>query len=328
MKLTKKLLEFLFENRTLFLKSFILTNIIVAAIYLSLDREYESQAKIFPSERTSSTINLSTFANFFPSTVLKDPRGGQIFSSIIKSKTFYEDLSKETVIAGGESKTIHNFLLEYYDLKAKEKFNGKKKTTHDFLLDSYSLANKDKNLELHKAYKLFSKRLVSVRYEQSTGIVTINVFTKEPMLSQLLAELIIKKLEDRLVGYDIKSKEANKDFILDRLNEVETDLRKIEEEYIKFLDSNVNINSPFFKTEKIRFERKMNGKQSLLNRLYSELEINSSEQMRKNQTFLDIIENPTFNDGKSYPRLSVALFLSLLISFSVPFALRFKKWNN
>jgi uncharacterized protein involved in exopolysaccharide biosynthesis len=327
-KLLKILLEFFIENKRLFLTSFIFTNIFVLTFYFMVDREFESRAKILPSEQSNNVINLSSFGSFFPSTVLKNPRGGQIFSSIIKSQNFYYDLSQEIVMTAGESKTIHNFLLEYYDLKEKEKVGQKKKTTHNFLLDSYNLANKDKNIELSKAHKLFVNKLISVRYDQVTGIVSINVFTKEPMLSQLLAELTIKTLENRLVEYNIQSKEANKNFISSRVNEVEKNLRDLEGEYIKFLDSNQNTSSPFFKMKKIRLERQMNGKESLLSRLYSELEVNLSEQMRENQTFLDIIEKPTLNESKAYPKLSHALFLSLLISFSIPFALRFKKWQN
>tara|TARA_B100000902_G_C27307547_1_gene916408 strand:- start:144 stop:1127 length:984 start_codon:yes stop_codon:yes gene_type:complete len=327
MKLAIKLLEFFLENKKLFLISFISTNIIVASIFTLLDKEYHSQAKILPADKVNNTINFSSLGSFFP-TYLKDPRGGQIFSPIIKSKNFYENLSKESVMVDGESISIHSFLLEYYDLKVKEKNRRNKKTTHDFLLDSYNLSNKNKNIELKRAYKLFSKKLVSVRYDQVTGVVTIDVFTKEPMLSQLLAELTVKKLEDRLIEYHIKSKEKNKDFIFNRLNEIETDLRNLEEQYIKFLNSNIRSNTPYFRTEKLRLERQMNGKENLLNRLYSELEINSSEQMRENQTFLDIIESPTLNENHSYPSSSTALLISLLISFSVPFAIRFKRWNN
>ncbi len=328
MKLLKILFQFFIENKILFLKTFIITNIVLLSFYFTVDREYESRARILPSEKSNNVINLSPFGSFLPTTVLKDPRGGQIFSTIIKSQSFYKNLSQEIVSTGGESKTLHNFLLEYYNLKVKEKSGRQKKTTHKFLLDSYSLDNKDKNIEFSKVYKLYKNRLVSVRYEQLTGIVTINVFTKEPMLSHLLAELILKTLEDTLVEYHIESKKTNKDFILSRVDKVENDLRDLEEDYVKFLDSNQNTNSPFFRTEKIRLERQMNGKESLLNRLYSELEINSSEQLRVNQTFIDVIEQPTFNESKSYPNLSTTLLLSIIISFSVPFALRFKKWNN
>lgn len=324
----KILVEFFIANKRLFFKSFIFTNIFVLTFYFMVDREFESRAQILPSEQSNNVINLSSFGSFFPSTVLIDPRGGQIFSSIIKSQNFYYDLSQEIVKTGGESKTIHNFLLEYYDLRKKEKFGQKKKATHNFLLDSYDLANKDKNIELYRAHKLFINKLVSVRYDQVTGIVSVSVFTKEPMLSQLLAELTIKTLEKRLVKYNIESKEANKNFILNRINEVEKSLRDLEEEYIKFLNSNRNISSPFFNTEKIRLERQMDGKESLLSRLYSELEVNFSEQLRENQTFLDIIEKPTINESKVYPKLSNAIFLSLLITFSIPLILRFKKWQN
>ncbi|MDC0654192.1 hypothetical protein OAP62_00620 [Candidatus Marinimicrobia bacterium] len=328
MKLLNILLEFIIDNKKSFLISFIFTNIFILTIYFIVDREFESRAKILPSEQSNNVINLSSFGSFFPTAVLKDPRGGQIFSSIIKSQNFYYDLSQEAVMTGGESKTIHNFLLEYYDLKEKEKVGRNKKTTHNFLLDSYDLANKNKNIELSKAHKLFISKLVSVRHDQVTGIVSISIFTKEPMLSQLLAELTIKTLENRLVKYNVESKEANKNFISNRINEVEKNLRDLEGEYIKFLDSNQNSSSPFFKMEKIRLERQMDGKESLLSRLYSELEVNLSEQLRENQTFLDIIEKPTLNESKVYPKLSNALILSLLISFSIPLVLRFKKWQN
>tara|TARA_B100001029_G_C15063221_1_gene460534 strand:+ start:2071 stop:3057 length:987 start_codon:yes stop_codon:yes gene_type:complete len=328
MKLLRILLKFFIENKSVFIKSFIITNFFVLTIYFIVDREFESQAKILPSEQSNNVINLSSFGSFFPSTVLKDPRGGQIYSSIIKSQNFYYDLSQEVVIIKGESKTLHNFLLESYDLKEKENFLKNGKTTHNFSLDSYDLSNKNKNIELFRAHKLFINKLVSVRYDQLTGIVSINVFSKEPMLSKLLAELIIKTLESTLVQYNIQSKEANKNFISSRVKEVENNLRKLEGEYVKFLDTNQNTNSSFYKIEKKRLERQMKGKENILNSLYSELEINLSEQMRENQTFLDIIEEPTLNESKSYPKLSYTLLLSLIISFSIPFALHSKKWQS
>lgn len=328
MELYSILSKFFLKNIKLFAVSFVLTNIIAAVIYFSLDREYESQVKVLPSERANNVINLSSFGSIFPTSVIKDPRGGQIFSSIIKSKNFYEDLSSESVIVNGQNITIHNLLLEYYDLKVKKKNKQSNKNVHGFLLDSYNLLNKEKNIEMTKAHNLFIKELISVRFEQATGIVIINVFTKEPMLSQLLAGMIINELENRLVEYHIISKQENKEFILNRLSKVEIDLREHEKQYIKFLDSNMDTKSSFFKIEKIRLERQMSGKQSILNRLYSELEINESEQMRENQTFLDIIESPTYNESKSYPSSSTALLVSLLISFLIPFALRFKELNN
>ena len=194
MKLLNILLEFFLENKSVFLKSFIITNFFVFTFYFIVDREFESQAKVLPSEQSNNVINLSSFGSFFPSTVLKDPRGGQIYSSIIKSQNFYYNLSQEVVISKGESKTLHNLLLESYDLKEKEKFRKIGKITNNFALDSYDLSNKDENIELFRAHKLFINKLVSVRYDQLTGIVSINVFTKEPMLSQLLAELIIQTL--------------------------------------------------------------------------------------------------------------------------------------
>ena len=78
----------------------------------------------------NNAINLSPFNSLLP-TYLKDPRWSN-FSPIIKSKTFYEDLSKETVLVDGKSITIHNFLLEYYDLKVKEKDSRKKKPPMTF----------------------------------------------------------------------------------------------------------------------------------------------------------------------------------------------------
>ena len=110
MKQLNIFLEFLINNKKSFLLSFVFTNIFVLTFYFMLDREFESTAKVLPTEQSNNIINLSSFGSFFPSTVLKNPRGGQIFSSIIKSKNFYYDLSK-TITTKNETKTVNNFFL-------------------------------------------------------------------------------------------------------------------------------------------------------------------------------------------------------------------------
>ena len=305
MALFEILLKFFFQNKRLFFQSFIFTNIFALIFYFSVDRIYESQLKVVQSEKANNVLNLNSFANFLPSSLSSDPRGAQIFSSIIKSKNFYDNLSQETVVIGSENKTIHNFLLDFYNLN-----------------------DKTDNIESHRAHQHFIKKIVAIRHDKLTGIVTINVFSKDPIFSQLLAQLIIEKLEDRLISYNLNSKGSNKDFIINRVSEVEKELRLLEKDYVQFLDSNLSANSAYFINEKVRLERKMQGKENLLNQLYSELEINKIEERREDQILLDIIEQPTFNELKIYPRLSIVLFLSLLISFSIPFALRFKTWNN
>ena len=77
-----------------------------------------------------------------------------------------------------KSITIHNFLLEYYDLKVKEKDSRKKKTTHDFLLDSYNLSNKNKNIELSKAHNLFQNNLFQCALQNQMALL-LSMFSQK-----------------------------------------------------------------------------------------------------------------------------------------------------
>ena len=107
---------------------------------------------------------------------------------------------------------------------------------------------------------------------------------------------------------------------------LEQELSIAESNYIDFLSKNLDLSSsPSLLIERKRLERIINTKESLLIQLASELEINKIEETRTNEVKLDIIEQPTFNPKKVFPKLSVILLLSIFVSLSFNFIINFKK---
>ena len=77
---------------------------------------------------------------------------------------------------------------------------------------------------------------------------------------------------------------------------------------------------------KKRIEREMFIKENLLKELAIELEINKVESTRDNQVVIDLIDEPSLDLGKVYPRYSLFLLISLVTSFIIPFILHPKRF--
>ena len=302
MNLFSYIMGFIIENKTSFLRSFILCQSIFLLFYVFSDRVFESRTDIMPSAGSSNQLNFSAFSSFLPVNLQSESKSANIYSAIIKSKSFSKDLFKETVDVNGDKVVVYNWLLESYNLE------------HD-----------NSEIEFEKVYRFFVNNIISVRYNKITNIVTIQAYTTDPFFSQALLKAALAELKNRLKQYSKESKTSKRDFILSRISTIEDELIDIENRYINFLNQNSNISSPNLLVAKKRIEREVFIKENLLKELATELEINKLEATRDNQILIDAIDGPTLNLLKVYPRFSLLLIVSLMVSFVIPFVLHSKK---
>ena len=302
MNLASYIMGFIRENKTSFLRSFILCQSIFLLFYVFSDRVFESRTDIMPSSSSSNQLNFSAFSGFLPSNLQSQSKSANIYSTIIKSKSLSKDLFTETVNINGDEAVIYNWLLE-----------------------SYNLEDDNSEIEFEKVYRFFINEIISVRYNKITNIVTIQAYTTDPFFSQALLKASLAELKNRLKQYYKDSKASTRDFILSRISTIENELIDIENRYINFLNQNSNISSPNLLVVKKRIEREISIKENLLKELAAELEINKLEVTRDNQVVVDIIDEPTLNLNKVYPRFSLFLLVSLIASFVIPFVLNSKK---
>lgn len=302
MNLGKYILNFITDNKKSFIISFILCQIIFLLFFFFSVRVFESRADIMPSTSSSSQLGLNAFSGLIPGNFQGQSKSPNIYSTIIKSKSFAKYLFKEKIDINGDEIVVYNWLLESYNLE------------HD-----------SSEIEFEKVYRFFVNNIISVRYNKITNIVTIQAYTIDPFFSQALLKASLAELENRLKQYSKDSKASKRDFILSRISTIEDELNDIENRYIEFLNQNSNISSPNLLIAKKRIEREVFIKENLLKELATELEINKLEVTRDNQVVIDVIDEPTLNLLKVYPKFSLLLIVSLMASFVIPFVVHSKK---
>lgn len=303
MNLGRHTIVFINEKKRTFVLSFIFCQIIFLLFYLFSNRIYESKMELMSSSDGMSQLNLSAISSFLPTNMNGTSKSANIYSSILKSRSFAKEVFSEEININEKDITIYNWILENYNINAD-----------------------DDNIEFQTVYNFFKSDLISVRHNKSTDIVSVSIFSLNPNFSYLFLQACLHELEERLKQYNLSSKLSKKEFIISRISIIENDLKEIESNYINFLNQNTDHSSPNLLIMKKRIERAMFIKENLLKELAIELEINKIESTRDNQVVIDLIDNPSLNLGKAYPRYSLFLLISLLASFIIPFILHPKRF--
>lgn len=303
MNLGRHTIVFINEKKRTFVLSFIFCQIIFLLFYLFSNRIYESKMELMSSSDGMSQLNLSAISSFLPTNMNGTSKSANIYSSILKSRSFAKEVFSEEININDKDITIYNWILENYNINAD-----------------------DDNIEFQTVYNFFKSDLISVRHNKSTDIVSVSIFSLNPNFSYLFLKACLHELEERLKRYSLSSKLSKKEFIISRISIIENDLKEIESNYINFLNQNTDHSSPNLLIMKKRIERAMFIKENLLKELAIELEINKIESTRDNQVVIDLIDNPSLNLGKAYPRYSLFLLISLLASFIIPFILHPKRF--
>ena len=304
MELLKSIKSFLINNKKLFLRSFLFCQILGLIYFSQTEKTFESRAQIMSANAESNALSLSSFSSFLPMGIGGESKGPQIFSSMIKSETFFNELSKIEIGVDDSGVLIFDYISNY-----------RNETSSDNL-----------QLERYRNYKFFLENMISVRHDKLTGIVTVNLYSDNFQLSNQILTSILNLLNDKLSQFSLNAKTSKKDFILSRIYGIEEELKELENDYTKFLKENKNFAlSPSLTVLKRRLERKISIKGDVLSQLATELEINRIEETRENQVSLDIIEYPTIKPMKIAPSRTIIFVLAALISTIIPIIIKFKE---
>lgn len=165
-------------------------------------------------------------------------------------------------------------------------------------------------------------KMVAVKDDPLTGIMTITVSSPEPYLSVQLVNRFVDQLQKSVRAiYSNKSRE-NLEFIQARLDEADDDLRDAEEMQAQFLDRNRDPSTAQLRMRADRFERVVYFKTSV----YSELQTQFTRariELQKSQPVITILDAavPPFEPSKPKRKLLVMLALMIGIFFGIGLAL-------
>lgn len=165
--------------------------------------------------------------------------------------------------------------------------------------------------------------MVSVSVDRNSGIMTISVTTRQPLLSAQLAQTFINHLTERV--REIYTKKAREDlkFIRERFGEAQQELEVAEEKLAQFMDRNRNPQTALLRTEMERLQRQVTFKTQLYSDLQTQL-MQSEIEFQRSQPVITLLEAPVPPLEKSGPRrkvtVMVALFLGLFGGIGLSYA--------
>ena len=286
--------------------------IIIAYIHLKFFAEplYFSSATLLPineSTRSSEIAGLATQFGFNLESQMKDisMSSAEIIPYILQSRTLANsmlDLKFDTEEFGAGYRLID--ILRKNTDKTKIWGYSARQSTANHLLKLFN-AKKHRNLPL----------------------ITLGVYTKEPVFTAKLASAIIETLERLIASFKLSQVQEKKIFIENRIKEILTDLSANEDALKNFREKNRDIMfSAKLLLEQERLVRDVQVQTQLYITLKSQFEMVRIEEVQKN-TIVQVLDPPEVPNNKVRPKPIRNYFFALVFGIIIPFAyIIFREW--
>ncbi len=307
----KKLITSIKKNTVLF---FSIPSIIIIATFfkvMALEPIYISEARIIPSSPSSSgpSSQLQSIASSFGLTT-GSSQGGSItsvnlFPEVIKSRRLARTLLKRKFNTNkyGENKELISILSGITD------------------------TNKHDESLIKNGIKDIRERIKVISHVPKSPLIIISVSAFEPQLAADIADAVVFELNKLQKHFKSSRIAEKKIFISGRIQDVEKQLVKAEEELKIFRESNRNImQSPSLQLEQERLMREVSTQMQIFLTLKSQFEIVQIELVERSNMveILDRPEAPLQKYGPNRRLIMISAFIvSIILSIIIVFA---KDW--
>jgi len=113
---------------------------------------------------------------------------------------------------------------------------------------------------------------ISVSVDKKTYVITASVEMQDPLISAQIAQLVVEKLQDYITEYRTQKAKQDYEFTKQVYEESKGTYYKAQQTYAAFEDSNKNIISASYRTEKERLKNDMDLAYNIYNTLAQKLE--------------------------------------------------------
>ena len=230
---------------------------------------YSSSISFYANYSDSPQISSSSLLTSIAGGAIDtDDLGFSISNYISSNKLAEEVVSQKYIIDGKETTLVNLWGKDYKKIFSINPLSMYKKIERSFQLQN-NLTNKE--LELLFSIETLRENLIHSE-NRKTDLHTVTITADEyPELSEQIASNIFQSI----ISYsnevtNVKAKEK-KQFITNRIIEIDASLKNAESDLQLFLEKNKNISSPYLVLQKDRLERNV--------MLYSQLFISLSDQL-------------------------------------------------
>lgn len=160
------------------------------------------------------------------------------------------------------------------------------------------------------------KSMIDVSVNEKDGYVTISGSASQP----LFVSQLVKRVTDLIQSYVTKSKveraKTNFDFVKERFDEAKKDYKRVQMEYAKFIDANVDLTSAVAKTKRAALEREYQFSSNLYNEV-SNLLLHAEIKVKEDTPCFSIVKPILVPNSPSKPNRFMILFSFLVLGVVV-----------
>ncbi|MHB2151109.1 Wzz/FepE/Etk N-terminal domain-containing protein [Calditrichota bacterium LG25] len=296
-----------FKHYKVIKKVFIIFLILGIIYAIIIPNKYKSSSMVVAEINTNEVFNTVNRFN-----VLKDlgfnfgntsatSLSPDAYPKIIKSRDVLLPVIHDRFkITGKDSTRLMDYLIDknfYYYLKKvtiklpitiyKLIFPRKKNIKFDDNNNSILILDKDEEY----AINILRKKVLAVRIDEETGLIIVDVETKEPALSAQVNKAILESFRKKIQKiYDQKNNE-NLKFIALQIATAEQDLNQAEQRIIDFVEKNSSPQTITLQLELERLKREVALRTNILNELQLQYALTKID-LKKKEPVVRIVSTP------------------------------------
>lgn len=183
----------------------------------------------------------------------------------------------------------------------------------NIILDQKDISNADSNKIIANSIKHISQNVLAIKQIKNTPMFTLLVNSPEPQLSADISIVVINELEQLQSDFTKHKLTHQKEFISERLAEIQNELFQAETKLKKFREQNLQISlSPTLLLHQERLQREIEIQTQIYISLKQQFEQVKIEEAQ-NKSFFKIIDPPNIPIYHSKPkRKLIVIFVGLM----------------
>ena len=168
-------------------------------------------------------------------------------------------------------------------------------------------------------------KMIEVSEDIKTAILTLNINASEPILAAEINKVLIEELDAHQRKYNKAKTSDTKQFIEERIVDIEKELNEAEEALRDFTTHNRRIdNSPLLQLEQQRFAREVTVLIGVFTTLKQQLETTKIEEVKESD-YVVVLDPPEVPLQRSKPNKKLMVILSGILGIGLGMVLAFMR---
>lgn len=297
-------------------------------VAFSIPKEYKTTVKLAPenSGQASGAGNMGALAamagvNF--GGAVADGLTPSLYPDIVASTPFLMELKDMpvTTLKDQQTYTLYEYMTEHQKSPWWSKMMalpGKAiggVLSLMYKVDSKNVENWNLFYLTKRQHSFFYKlsSIINIIEDKKTGIIILDVQMQDPLISALVADSVVSKLQSYMVNY--KTEKSRKDLIYAQklYNDAQQRYFEIQNEYAQYIDANKNVVSAKYAIEKEHLQNEVTLAFSVYNGLAQQVEM-AKAKVQQDTPIVTILQPAIIPLAQSMPNVKMIMFLFCFIA--------------